>query len=252
MILSVDKMGFAYPGRPVLQDISFTVQSGEFVALLGTNGAGKTSLLKCINRILTPQSGGIWLEDQSVMAMRRRDLAQKMAYVDQQRLGNHSTVFDAVLMGRKPYIQWEATREDFEVVCRVLDTMNLTEYSLRNLDELSGGELQKVFIARALAQQPEVLLMDEPTTSLDLRNQIDVLKMARKICHNEEIAVVAAMHDINQALRFADRFIFLKCGQIFEAGGKEIVTPEILYAIYEIDVVVEEINGNKVVIPLSG
>jgi iron complex transport system ATP-binding protein len=252
MILSVEKVDFAYPSRPVLQDVSFKVRRGEFVALLGTNGAGKTSLLKCVNRILKPQSGVIWIEDQSVMDLKRRLLAQKIGYVEQQRQGNRTTVFDAVLMGRKPYIEWDATQKDLEIVCRVLETMNLTDYSLRNLDELSGGELQKVFIARSLAQQPEVLLMDEPTSSLDLRNQIEVLRMARQICHSEEIAVVAAMHDINQALRFADRFILLKDGRIFAAGDREIMTSETLFDIYEIAVAVEEFNGDKVVIPLGG
>jgi len=252
VILSVEKVDFAYPSRQVLEEVSFNVQRGEFVALLGTNGAGKTSLLKCVNRILKPQSGVIWIEDQSVMDLKRRLLAQKIGYVEQQRQGSRTTVFDAVLMGRKPYIEWDATRKDLEIVCRVLETMNLTDYSLRNLDELSGGELQKVFIARALAQQPDVLLMDEPTSSLDLRNQIEVLKMTRQICHSEEIAVVAAMHDINQALRFADRFILLKDGRVFAAGDKEIMTSETLYDIYEIAVAVEEFNGDKVVIPLGG
>lgn len=251
MILSVEKVEFAYPSRPVLQDITFKVLRGEFVALLGTNGTGKTSLLKCINRILEPQSGGVWIESQPVLGLPRPILAQKIGYVEQQRQGNRMTVFDAVLMGRKPYINWDATRKDLEIVSQVLDRMNLTDYSLRYLDELSGGELQKIFIARALAQQPEVLLMDEPTSSLDLRNQIEVLKVARQICHLEGIAVIAAMHDINQALRYADRFILLKDGQIFAAGDKTIMTPENLQAVYGINVAVEEFNGDKVVIPLG-
>ncbi|QRN84115.1 ABC transporter ATP-binding protein [Chloroflexota bacterium] len=251
MILSVEKVDFAYPSRPVLQDITFNVQRGEFVALLGTNGTGKTSLLKCINHILEPQSGGVLIESQPVLELTRRILAQKIGYVEQQRQGNRMTVFDAVLMGRKPYINWDATRKDLEIVSQVLNRMNLTDYSLRYLDELSGGELQKIFIARALAQQPEVLLMDEPTSSLDLRNQIEVLKIARQICHSEGIAVIAAMHDINQALRYADRYILLKDGQIFTAGDKTIMTPENLQAVYGVEVAVEEYNGDKVVIPLG-
>lgn len=252
MILSVEKVRFTYPSRPVLAEVSFEVQLGEFVALLGTNGAGKTTLLKCINRILEPQSGGVWLEGLAVNNLNRRMLAQKMGYVEQQRHGNRMTVFDAVLLGRKPYIQWNASRTDLAVVTQVLDRLTLTDYSLRYLDELSGGELQKVLIARSLAQQPDVLLMDEPTSSLDLRNQFEVLKIAKQVCRSEGIAVIAAMHDINQALRFADRFVLLKDGSIFAAGGREVVTPEALQAVYGIAVAVAEFNGDQVVIPLGG
>jgi iron complex transport system ATP-binding protein len=180
----------------------------------------------------------------------RRELAQKMGYVEQQRQGSRTTVFDAVLMGRKPYIRWEATRRDLAIVDQILTRLELSAFALRFLDELSGGELQKVTIARALAQQPKVLLMDEPTSSLDLKNQLEVLALTREICQSGEISVVAAMHDLNLALRFADRFILLKDGEVFIAGGKEIITAETLHTVYGVSVAVESFNDNKVIIPL--
>lgn len=250
MILSTEKLSFTYPGRPVLVDATFKVRQGEFIALLGTNGAGKTTLLKCLNRILRPQSGTVWMGQQDIGELNRRELAQKMGYVEQQRQGSRTTVFDAVLMGRRPYIKWEATREDLTIVDQVLERLDLSAFALRFLDELSGGELQKVTIARALAQQPEVLLMDEPTSSLDLKNQLEVLTLTREICQSGGIAVVAAMHDLNLALRFADRFILLKDGLIFTAGGKEVMTAETLNAVYDVSVAVENFNGSKVIIPL--
>ena len=250
MILSVENIAFAYPSRPVLRDATFNVGQGEFIALLGTNGAGKTTLLKCLNRILKPQAGAVCLGEQKVGDLTRRELAQKMGYVEQQRQGSRTTVFDAVLMGRKPYIRWEATRRDLAIVDQILDRLELSAFALRFLDELSGGELQKVTIARALAQQPKVLLMDEPTSSLDLKNQLEVLALTREICQSGEISVVAAMHDLNLALRFADRFILLKDGQVFIAGGKEIITAGTLHTVYGVSVAVENFNDNKVIIPL--
>lgn len=250
MILSVENVSFTYPGRPVLTDATFNVGRGEFIALLGTNGAGKTTLLKCLNRILKPQSGAVCLDEQEVGDLTRRELAQKMGYVEQQRQGSRTTVFDAVLMGRKPYIRWEATRRDLAIVDQILTRLELSAFALRFLDELSGGELQKVTIARALAQQPKVLLMDEPTSSLDLKNQLEVLALTREICQSGEISVVAAMHDLNLALRFADRFILLKDGEVFIAGGKEIITAETLHTVYGVSVAVENYNDNKVIIPL--
>ena len=175
MILTVQGIQFTYPGRSVLESISFSVERGEFLAVLGTNGTGKTTLLKCINRILKPAAGTVLVGKDSVSTLSRNALSKKVGYVEQQRTGSRATVFNAVLLGRKPYIEWDITQKDMEIASQALETLGLSEYALRFLDELSGGELQKVIIARALAQEPELLLMDEPTSSLDLKNQLEVL-----------------------------------------------------------------------------
>jgi len=250
MILSVQNLQFHYPHHPVLDEASFTVQKGELLAILGTNGTGKTTLLKCLNRVLTPRAGTVLLGDEPVARLSRNALARRMGYVEQQRSGSRATVFNAVLLGRKPYIQWDVTPRDMEIAAQALETLGMGDYALRFLDELSGGELQKVVIARALAQQPDILLMDEPTSSLDLKNQLEVLKLIRRITRERGIAALVAIHDLNLALRFADRFILLKDKVIFAAGGAEVMTPANIEAVYAVPVTLAQYNGYQVVIPL--
>jgi ABC transporter. len=234
----------------VLQDIDFSVEKGDCLAILGTNGVGKSTLLKCINRILKPQSGAVYIQEDEIFKLSRNELAQKVGYVAQKHEGARLTVFDAVLLGRKPYIKWDASPKDMEVTHRVLKLMELEDYSLRYLDELSGGELQKVVIARALAQEPNILLLDEPTSNLDLKNQVEVIAIIKKVVKEQQIAAIVTMHDINLAIRFADKFIFLKNGTIFAAGGVEIITPKNIESVYSVSVAVEKFNNIPVVLPL--
>lgn len=249
MILTVQGIQFQYPGRPVLEGVSFSVEQGEFLAILGTNGTGKTTLLKCINRILKPTTGTVLVGEDPVSALSRNALARAIGYVEQQRAGSRATVFNAVLLGRKPYIEWDITHRDMEIASQALETLGLSGYALRYLDELSGGELQKVVIARALAQEPQVLLMDEPTSSLDLKNQLEVLNLIRQITQERGIAAVVAMHDLNLSLRFADKFVLLKDKTIYAAGGQEVMTPEIIEAVYAVPVTISSHNGHQFVIP---
>jgi iron complex transport system ATP-binding protein len=250
MILDVRGVTFHYPNHPVLQDVSFTVDKGELVAVLGTNGTGKTTLLKCMNRILKPGAGVVMIDGESVSTLSRTALAQRVGYVEQQRSGSRATVFNTVLLGRKPYIRWDITQRDMAIAAEAMETLGLSDYALRYLDELSGGELQKVIIARALAQEPELLLMDEPTSSLDLKNQLEVLTLIRQITCERGIAAIVALHDLNLALRFADRFVLLKEKQIFAAGGPEVMSPETIEAVYAVPVAMSSHNGFRFVIPL--
>lgn len=250
MILNVQGIRFQYPGRPVLEEVTFAVGNGQVLAILGTNGTGKTTLLKCINRILPPAAGTVLVRDEPVSSLSRNAVAQKIGYVEQQRNGSRATVFNTVLLGRKPYIRWDITQNDMEIAGRALQTLGLESFALRYLDELSSGELQKVMIARALAQEPEILLMDEPTSSLDLNNQLEVLNLVRDISRARGIAAVVAMHDLNLALRFADSFILLKDKTIFAAGGPEVMTPENIESVYAVPVMIAAHNGSRVVIPL--
>nr|WP_243686846.1 ABC transporter ATP-binding protein [Methanobacterium formicicum] len=174
---------------------------------------------------------------------------KKIGYVPQNSETGYITVFDAVLLGRKPYIKWDVSRGDIELTEKVLKVMGLEDYSLRYINELSGGELQKVVIARALVQEPQILLLDEPTSDLDLKNQLEVMKIIKDVSSTRKIASVVVMHDINLALRYSDKFIILKDGQVFTTGGKEVITPEIIKETYGVDVHVTNYEGIPVVIP---
>ncbi|MCC9295108.1 ABC transporter ATP-binding protein [Clostridium sp. MT-14] len=250
MILSVRGLAFRYPGRSVLKDINFSVEKGECAALLGTNGAGKSTLLKCIDRILKAQCGTVLIENNEIFKLNSIELARKVGYVSQQQSSIRTTVFDSVLLGRKPYIKWNASKEDILIANKAIEVLELGDYSLRFLDELSGGELQKVVIARAIAQKPEVLLLDEPTSNLDLKNQLEVIRIIHKIVRFQGIAAVMIVHDLNLAMRFADKFVLLKDGTIFAAGGRGIMTPENIESVYSVPVAVENYRNIPVVVPL--
>lgn len=249
MILAVNGIEFNYGCRTILENVGFSVQRGEFLSILGNNGAGKSTLLKTLNKILSPKRGSILLEGQEVLKLNRLSIALKMAYVSQHYQSNRQTVFDAVLLGRKPHIKWEATASDMALVNGILYKTGLADFALRYLDELSGGELQKVVIARALAQEPEVLLLDEPTSNLDLRNQMEVLKTIRTAAKEKNIAVIAVMHDLNLALRFSDKFVLLQDTKVFVAGGPEVMTAENITQAYGVPVSVERVRDQTVVIP---
>lgn len=250
MILSVRGLTFRYPSRPVFRDVNFSVLQGECLAVLGTNGAGKSTMLRCLNRILKPQSGCVYLEKDEVFKLGRRELAQRVGYVAQKQESTRCTVFDTVLLGRKPYIKWDVSQKDLEVTNRVLKLLELEAYSLRYLDELSGGELQKVVIARALAQEPDLLLLDEPTSNLDLKNQLEVISIIKKVVKSQQIAAIVTMHDLNLAIRIADKFLLLKNGAIFSAGGLEVMTPENVESVYSVPVMIETYRNVPVVVPL--
>lgn len=251
MVLSVNKVEFSYGSVPVLRDVNFEVKRGDFISILGVNGSGKSTLMKCINRILAFKEGVIMVEDRDLKKMKNIEIAQKIGYVPQNSETGYVTVFDAVLLGRKPYIKWDVSRKDMELTEKVLKVMGLEDYSLRYINELSGGELQKVVIARALVQEPQLLLLDEPTSDLDLKNQLEVMKIIKEVSATQKIASVVVMHDINLALRYSDKFIILKDGQVFTTGGKEVITPEIIKETYGVDVHVTDFDGIPLVIPKS-
>ena len=188
MILSVNELAFAYPSHSVLRGVNFSICKGDFLAVLGVNGAGKSTLMKCINRVLKPCAGAVFIRNDEAGKLSRREIAKRIGYVPQSQESVSTTVFDAVLLGRKPYIQWGASQGDLEITRRALKMLDLEEYSLRYLNELSGGEQQKVIIARALAQEPDLLLLDEPTSSLDLKNQLEVLRLIKGVVANQQVA----------------------------------------------------------------
>jgi iron complex transport system ATP-binding protein len=248
--LQVEGLAFDYPCQNVLKGISFSMKRGECLAILGTNGAGKSTLLKCINKILKPQGGSVLIDQENIKAFKQSELAQRVAYVSQSNQSTTTTVFDSILIGRKPYIKWDVGKNDLNIVNETIKMLNLEKFALKNVDELSGGEYQKVLIGRALAQETDVLMLDEPTSSLDLKNQLEVLQLIKEIAYLKNITAVVTIHDLNLALRFADQYILLKDGVIHAAGGKEVITEANIKEVYGVDVTVEQVNNRSVVVPI--
>lgn len=246
-LISVNKLLFKYD-RVILDKISFDVDNGQFISLLGINGAGKSTLLKNLNRLLTPNDGTILLDGEDLLTIKKKELAQKMAYVSQYNIAGVNTVYDNILVGRCPHINNDACKKDYEVVEEIIETMDLKKYALRNTDTLSGGEFQKVVLARALAQEPKVLLLDEPTSNLDLKNQINVLNLVKDYCKNKKISVIMSVHDINLALKFSDKFLLLKDGYIKDYGDDSVINAENIKTVYDIDVDILSHKGRKIIV----
>lgn len=251
MILDIQKLAFGYNGHRILDGIDMEVHPGELVAILGPNGVGKTTLLKCFNRIHRPTSGTVLVEDRDVLRMKPDEIALKIGYVPQRCESARLTVFDTVLMGRKPHLRWGVGDMDLVVVNSALGHLRLEDLSLRYIDELSGGELQKVAIARALVQEPRLLLFDEPTSSLDLRNQVNILSIIRDIVDQHRIAAVMTMHDLNSALRYADRYYFLKDRKVYAINDRSEITAEVIEEVYGLAVSIHQINDYPVILPQS-
>ncbi|MHC1601872.1 MAG: ABC transporter ATP-binding protein [Methermicoccaceae archaeon] len=249
MILEVDGVAFGYNSKDVLKGIGFDLKRDEVLSILGPNGVGKTTLLRCINAILKPHRGSIFVDREDVLRLEQVEVARMIGYVPQQKETNRLTAFDSILLGRMPHMGWRVSEEDIEIVQSTIEKLNLDHLAMSYIDQISGGELQKVCIARALVQEPRVLLLDEPTAGLDLKNQIIILDMIRKTVRERSVAAIITMHDLNLALRHSDKCIFLKEGKIFSAGAVEDVVPETIEKVYGVPVVMKWLDGVPVVIP---
>jgi len=238
--LKVKKLNFRYNNRLILKDISLETKKGEILTLIGPNGSGKTTLLRCIMGILNPEKGEILIDGKKTSKIKRRELARRIGYVPQSELNNFPiTVFDTVLMGRKPYLNWNPSNKDLKIVSEVLHLLGLKELALRDLNELSGGEKQKALIARAIVQEPEIMLLDEPTNNLDLRYQLEVLEIIKNIAKEKEISIIMTMHDLNLAPRYSDKLVMLKNGEIFSIGKPEqVITSRNIKSVYGVEAVV--------------
>jgi len=244
-MLKVQHLHFSYGKRSVLSDVSFETSAGEILAVLGPNGSGKSTLLRCLTGILRPKQGAITLNGRTIAACAVEQRARLIAYVPQKVETAPLSVFESVLLGRKPYFTWKASKYDLDKVEEILGRLGLDALAERPVDQLSGGESQKVALARMLVQEPQLLLLDEPTSSLDLKNQVEILVLLRTIVRERNLTAILTMHDINVALRYADRFLLLQGGQLVGNVLHGGLTPELIETVYGCPVEIHTSERNR-------
>lgn len=253
-MLKVENLNFRYNknGNGVLNGVSLELNQGQIGILLGKNGSGKTTLFKNILGIEKPTGGTIHFDGENLLKMNRRERARRIAYVPQHIHFGDLSVFDSVLMGRVSYFGMKAGREDYEAVEKILDDMHLLSFANRSAEALSGGEKQKIAIARAMAQEPQLMVFDEPTGNLDIANEHLIIREAKRLAREKGISILSSLHDLNQALEFGDQFFLMKDGVVKYAGGEEIITPETIRDVFDIEIKIRQIDGQKVVLNIPG
>jgi iron complex transport system ATP-binding protein len=248
MILKTKNLSFAYGKDQILYNINLNVNQGDCLVILGNNGAGKSTLIKCLNNILQPQDGSIILNDKAIKHYTKKDIAKLIAYVPQDIEFYNETVFNSVLLGRKPYMHFQTHHSDLIKTNQILKDLGIDHLALKNVCKLSGGQRQKVAFARALNQETPILLLDEPTANLDLKNQLMLVNLMKKIAKQNNKTLIVTMHDINLALRFANKFIFIKEKSIYKMGDQKIITKGLIKDIYDIDIEIVHHNRDKHII----
>ncbi len=245
MQLKINDVEFSYSSVPVLKDVTVELSGPKFVSIMGPNGVGKSTLIHCINKILTPTGGTVTIEGNDVTEITLKEMAKIVGYVPYSSNDTFPlTVVDTVLMGRHPYSKWNTLDNDLDIVYAALDRLGITDLAMRPFNELSAGQHQKVMLARGLVQEPKILLLDEPTSNLDVRHQIDVVKMLRDLAHEKSILVIMISHDINIAAKYSDEVIMLNAGTIYAVGTpNDVITPENLRVVYGVESVVIEDEG---------
>ncbi|MBT7476085.1 MAG: ABC transporter ATP-binding protein [Nitrospina sp.] len=253
-LMKLENISFAYETLPVLKDISLSTREQDFIGLIGPNGSGKSTLLKIMGAILKPDSGSVQFKESSLPKINKKLFAQSVSWIPQ----DHPMVFpfkvsEIVLMGRHPYLSPLSfeSEEDFEISRRAMETTMTSQFADRYFNEISGGEKQRVMIASALAQDPEMMLLDEPTAALDLKYQIQILSILKSLNARHKMTLVMAMHDLNLASSFCNRLILLDEGQIVRDGTPEqVLKKDILEQVYGIEVDLGSHDGSIRVHPV--
>lgn len=252
MKISAREIDFGYGKEPILKEACLDIHVGELVSIVGPNGTGKSTLIKCINRLLGIRNGEILLEQQSIKSMSRAKIAEKIAYVPQSSNNIFNlSVFDMVLFGRQPHASFRTSKEDRLKVLKALSILNIESLAMKNFNELSGGQQQKVVIARALAQETQIIVLDEPISNLDLRHQLEVMDILQNLVKGFGITVLMVMHDLNMAINYSDRIAVMNYGQVTAIGKpEEIMTKERIASVYGVEVEVLMVDGKPHIIPL--
>ena len=242
-MLKINNISYSYnKNKIVLDNLSFSVNDGEVLVLLAPNGVGKTTCLKCIANILKVSSGDILYDDISLINLKDNERAKYLSYVAQENSIPYLNVYDLIMLGRSMHYTFTPKEEDYALVEKVIKDLDLEDLAFRDYNTLSGGEKQIVMIARAIVQKPKVLILDEPTSNLDINNQLRIIDIIKKISKEESIAVILSMHDINLSLKVGDKFIMLKDSKVMYEGDKSIITKESIKEVFDVDI--EVLNNN--------
>ena len=250
MQIRIDNVEFSYTSASVLNDISLDIDGPAFVSILGPNGVGKSTLIHCINKILQPTSGSVFIDGKNVRETSIKELAKQIGYVPYSANDTFPlTVVDTVMMGRHPHSKWKSLDNDLDVVYDTLKMLGISHLAMRQFNELSAGQHQKVMLARGLVQEPKILLLDEPTSNLDIRHQLDVTKMLKRLSAERGILIIMISHDINIAAKYADNVILMFQGKIFDVGTpSEVITEDNLRTVYGVESRVIDDEGRPHVI----
>lgn len=252
MKINVKDLKFNYGKKNVLNSINLEFEEGKFYGIVGPNGSGKTTLVKLIGNLLKFSQGSIEVDGENLSAYAEKKIARKMAFIPQMFYLNVAfTIEDVVAMGRYPYMKtMEPLKEtDLEIVRDALVKTNLWDLRHRYVNEISGGELQRVILARGLAQQTDILLLDEPLSHLDIYHQLDILNLTRELCKSQKKTILCVMHDLNFALEYCDDLLLLNKGKIHAFGeAKEVLTVDNIHKVYNIKVDILEVEGKNRII----
>ncbi|GBC75324.1 putative siderophore transport system ATP-binding protein YusV [archaeon HR06] len=246
-----------YKDEDIIKDISLKVKPREILGILGPNGSGKTTLLRSLSRVLKPKKGLVLLDGKDIYSLNQREVAKSLGFLSQiQSITFGFKAFEIVLMGRNPYLkgfQWESDR-DFKVVKEAMLATNTWHLAERNINELSGGEIQRVFLARALAQEPDILLLDEPTAHLDLSHQLEIMDLVKSLCKEKGLAVISVFHDFNLAARYCDNIILMKEGKIHSYGKVDkVLNEKNIREVFKVDALVKThpITNTLYIVPIK-
>jgi len=256
MTLNIKNLTGGYATVPIIHNVSLTVEPGEWLSLVGANGSGKSTLLKLISRILTPQKGTVLLDGKVIHTQSAVEVAQKMALLPQQQtVPSGLTVYQLVALGRtphQPWWKWELDTEDKIQVEKAISSVNIERFSQRPVEQLSGGERQRAFLALALAQNPQVILLDEPTTYLDIRYQLQLLELMKKLNQEQGLTIITVLHELNFAARYSHRLAMLKNGSIWALGKTDnVMTPENISQVFGLEVAIMNTPIGKQICPIA-